>query len=89
MTTITLTPEQEQAIVGAYTAETRKLLKQAEAATAKSQAALKRRTDARVDRANQRATVWKVRYSNTRKLFLAAQAEITLLKRKLRTGDWE
>lgn len=84
MTTITLTPEQEQAIVGTYAAETRKLLTQAEAQLDKKYVALQRRTDSRVDRANQRANEWKVRYGDTRKRLLAALAENTELKRRIR-----
>jgi len=73
MTTITLTPEQEQAIVA-----------QNEEQNAKKYAALQRRTDSRVDRANQRANEWKVRYGDTRKRLLAALAENTELKRRIR-----
>jgi len=44
-------------------------------------ASLKRRTDARVDRATQKTREWKANYSRTRKLLLEANAEITSLKR--------
>lgn len=73
MTTITLTPEQEQAIVAQH-----------EEQHAKKYAALQRRTDNRVDRANQRANEWRVRYGDARKRLLAALAENTELKRRIR-----
>jgi hypothetical protein len=73
MTTITLTTEQEQAIVA-----------HREDQLNKKYTALQRRTDSRVDRANQRANEWRVRYSEARKRLLAALAENTELKRRIR-----
>lgn len=51
--------------------------------------ALQRAANAKVDRANQRCNDWKLRYNETRKLLLAAQAENVVLKRRIRNADWE
>lgn len=88
-TTLTLTPEQDEAIVAKARAEFDKQVKQLEKQKAKEVASLKRRADDRVFRARQRATAWKAQYSDTRSKLLAAQAEIVILKRRLRNGDWD
>lgn len=89
MTTITLTAEQCRAIVQPYIEAHDKHSAQAAANSAKVYAALQRRTNARVERARQTAKSWKVRYSETRKALLAAQAEVHQLKRRLRNGEFE
>jgi exonuclease VII large subunit len=85
MITITLTPEQQQDIAKFFILDRRKEMAQ----VTRNNDALKRRTDRRVDRANQRAQSWKVRYSEARKLLLAAQADIATLRRRLRNAEWE
>lgn len=86
---ITLTPEQENAVVAKHAAEFERQLAVNIANHAKLAAALKRRADDRVDRAQQTAKDWKLRYQETRSKLLAAQAEIVVLKRRLRDGDWD
>lgn len=88
LTTITLTPEQEEAIVAPYRAEFKKQLAREVADVARKGKALQRRTDARVERARQTAKKWKVQYAETRSKLLAAQGEIVHLKRRLRDGEW-
>lgn len=74
--TITLTDEQEQAIVAKHVAPlTKQLTKNAEA-YARSAAAAKRRADKRVERAKQKATMWRLRYGEMRKRLLETQAKL-------------
>ena len=89
MTSITLTPEQEEAILAKPRAEFDRQLAQFEKQKAKEFEWLKRRTDDRVARAKQSTVAWKAEYVATRSLLRAAQAEIVILKRRLRNGDWE
>lgn len=89
MTTITLTLEQQDAIAQPYVAAHIRRAAQEKAEAAKAYAALQHRTDARVERADQRTAEWKQRYSEARKNLLAAHAEIATLKRRLRNGEWE
>ena len=89
MTTITLTLEQEQAIVRPYMEAHMRLAAEEKKRDDKLRAGIKRKADDRVARANQTAKDWKLRYSETRRSLLAAQAEIITLKRRLRDGDFE
>jgi hypothetical protein len=88
MTTITLTEEQERAIVAKHIAEFNKTITQLAAQHVKATAGVQRRADARVARARQSTKQWKVQYAETRSKLLAAQAEIVALKRRLRNGEW-
>lgn len=78
--TITLTDEQEQAIVAKHVASlTRQLTKNAKAyATSAAQA--KRRADKRVERAKQNAADWKLRYGEMRKRLLETQEKLRELR---------
>lgn len=78
--TITLTDEQEQALVAKHVAPlTKQLTKNAEA-YAESAAQAKRRADKRVERAKQNAADWKLRYSEMRKRLLETQEKLKELQ---------
>lgn len=88
MTTIQLTPEQEQAVAAKLTAEYKRDLTSALSGAARSYKALQRKTDDQVNRARQATKEWKQRYTATREELLKARAEIVQLKRRLQDGDW-
>lgn len=89
MNTITLTPDQVKAVVAKHALEFDRQLAMNVTNYNKIIAATKRRADAKVDRANQRTTDWKLKYEETRRKLLAAQAEIVALKRRLKAGEWD
>ena len=89
MTTLELTQEQVDAIrnpVVVFYEERERIIK---AQAAKPYAALQRRTDARIEKAKRETKEWKEHYKEARKNLIAARNEITILKRKLRNGEWE
>ena len=88
MTTITLTQEQEAAIIKTHADKFAKEVATIQAAADRQVAGAKRRADARVIRAKQRTTEWRQRYNTTRSALLKANGEIVVLKRRLRNGDW-
>lgn len=81
---ITLTSEQVALIAKPIEDRLEQTLRDADAKAARAAATLQRRTEAKVDAANQRANEWKQRYQATRKNLLSAYAEITELKRRSR-----
>jgi len=84
---ITLTPEQVALIAKPIEDRLEQALRDTEAKTAKAVASLQRRANAKVDAANQRTNEWKQSYQAARKNLLAAHAEITELKRRLRQRE--
>ena len=86
---ITLTQEQIDSIVQPYLAKFEKDTAAIQAAAERSSAGVKRRADARVERAKARTTQWIQHYNSTRTALLKANGEIVVLKRRLRNGDWD
>jgi leucyl aminopeptidase (aminopeptidase T) len=89
MTTLALTQEQEDSLTAKVKADFDKQVKQLASQKVKEVAAIKRQADARVFRARQKTSNWKLQYAETRKNLLAARAEIIMLKRRLRNGEWD
>ena len=85
---ITLTPEQILALVKPIEDRYDIALKGAKAKLAKESESMQRKANTKLNAANQRASEWKQSYQAARKNLLAAQAEITDLKRRLRNGEW-
>ena len=89
MTTIVLTQAQIEAITTPATQKFKADLVVQANDHARKVKALQRAANAKVDRANQRCTDWKLQYTETRKLLLLAQGEIVTLKRRIRNAEWE
>jgi hypothetical protein len=89
MTTITLTDEQVQAILGKTRTEYQKALDLAHKSYATKIKAQQQRADRRVARHEQTADSWKVRYNDTYKALKEARVENFDLKKRLREGRWE
>ncbi|CAB4130477.1 hypothetical protein UFOVP121_2 [uncultured Caudovirales phage] len=89
VTTIELTNEQIQSILGKTQKEYQKALELAHTAFAAKIKAQQQRADRRVERHVQTAQSWKVRYYDTYKALKAARVENHDLKKRLREGKWE